>query len=104
MYKDVKSHGILITAEEYIKTHVMNAEQMPQKSQKNTNQFPDTIVRTMLLMLQMKKMLSHNNKRELCEELDSPLKLGNVYQNLAIYNIKYIGLPKIKNCENKLTI
>ena len=50
------------------------------------------------------KILSRNNNKELCEELDSPLKLSNVYQNLAIYNIKYIELPKIKNFENKLTI
>ena len=39
-------------------------------------------------MPQMKKILSCNNNRELCEELDSPLKLSNVYQNLT-WHIKY---------------
>lgn len=55
MDKGVKSHSILINAEECIKTRVMYAEKMPQKSQQNPNQFPDTRMRTMLLMLQMKK-------------------------------------------------
>lgn len=36
------------------------------------------------------EMLSHNNHKEFHQGLDSNLKLGNVFQNLSIYNMKYI--------------